>query len=1467
MNAPRIFLLSLTLTLLMLLSPANLHAVDCTQCPRDISEKLFGALQRPGNAGTEFYLTFLPCYVQGGAENRLMIYVAATSRTRVRVEIEGRGYVQEQYSSPNDIIAFVLDPGSGQAYSKLPQDEAPVEQVYRLAGIHITAGAPVVVYGVTRFSYTSDSFLGVPVQCLGKEYIVSSMADMSKMYSGFSLPSEVAVVGVYPGTQVSFTCGGPDPTVSVGGLRPGKTTSFTLNPGDVWVISNSKDSKEGDFSGSRIVSSKPVGVLSGNQCANVPTPIRWCDFISEMEMPTSLWGRHYLIPRYSNRKFGYYMKVQAAKANTHVDYNSSFWRLIQTSGGQEGTGWIYQRVDLDANNVVQLDADCPIDVMVFNPGQEDDNVITDPFQMVVVPVEQFQRYSVFCTPGLKGGAGFETNYMGIVFQLDTLTGTMPKDLEFATQVNGKLVWRQLSLTFGPGIASRDIYKGKVNGRRYAFKECILGAGSVYAIRCGTPFGCYLYGGSAYDSYGHPATGALVSPMGCDSIPPVVTYKIECDGSVGVVTKATVNDMPNDDAIRSNLSTIFLDPDSSSNYTLTYQPFVPGETRQTSWSLTVDDPEQDAIARVIFTDRAGNDTAITIRYFATKLSMSSDLNFAVMKKGDTLIKSIDLINNTNRAQHITKLVLRSSMMQTSQNGVFAIVGPALPFDLDPGAHQQIQVRCICNGDALVKDSIGVGTDCFFKIKRLLSVQSAKPVIAVSDIDFGTQLVNTASAPIPFTVASTGTVRLIVSAHSGVQPDESVFDISDLTNAGIDAAHPLALQDKSTAPNTKSFNVVFKPTTIKSYTAQIVFSSDATTVDSICVLKGVAVGAGLHVNAVDYGRRRIKRGPYTSDRQAQTTEIILRNSGNSDVKISRAEIITLSNNPSAFTTATGSALDLSAFNNILISAGSEYRRSIAYTPQTCSYDSVLINFVNDSPDTAVFVARGIGVIPHSETVDLAFGNYNLLSETGPRALPFFVRNLDTTTTPRWEFFDTLHISDIVDSSASGQQDIDISGAYSTLGFGYDKPSMNLPLVLAPGAQSLVTNGMFKPSTIVASVKAALHTVSDAEVEAVSNWSGSASGSVPSMSLSPLHFSPCAGETQILSTTLTNTSKDSISLEVPLELHFENGQLNSFRIVSQPSATIEKGQSAKIEIEYLAPLTAQSESVDLIVKAQSRGQVIYDTLHITTLVSRPLSSLQAAVINGEAIHETQQYFDYGIRLTTALDAARVQALSMRMSFNPSLIAVERQSGTNAVNVFVNAAGAAAGWTAQGDYTFIDETHAEIAIRLSGTSALMGGTGEELFHLRFQLLVAPSTLSQMNARINVGLDQVQAFYDEAMLRLNRCPDIQPIAGSINAYEVCARDIRMVSISTTQTQVLSTYPHPVGAAGSTIDISLAFESPTRLELVNSIGEVVEVLLDQSLHAGRYSLKFVPGRLSDGVYTLRLFGDGSVRTYPIVVAR
>ncbi len=79
-------------------------------------------------------------------------------------------------------------------------------------------------------------------------------------------------------------------------------------------------------------------------------------------------------------------------------------------------------------------------------------------------------------------------------------------------------------------------------------------------------------------------------------------------------------------------------------------------------------------------------------------------------------------------------------------------------------------------------------------------------------------------------------------------------------------------------------------------------------------------------------------------------------------------------------------------------------------------------------------------------------------------------------------------------------------------------------------------------------------------------------------------------------------------------------------------------------------------------------------------------------------------------------------------------------------------------------------------------------------------------------------------------------------------------------------YPNPLQSSGS-FSFSIPEASQVRIELLNVLGEQVQLLTDNQYEAGSYQLGIDDRGLVDGVYYLMLTADGAVKVQRVIIAR
>lgn len=1372
------------------------------------------------NIGTEFYFSFPPCYEEVfGSANNVVIYIGAWVRGKVRVEVPGKGFFRELYTIPNDVLEVVLTPAIGQPYTKSPTGDAPSEdQIYRQAGVHVVSEVPIAVYGVTRFQYTTDAFMAIPVSMLGTEYVVASYPDMSAMYPGYYLPSETVIVATQDNTQVFFTLYGNQYTRTRGGMRPGQTKSWVLHKGDVVAISSY--GPEADLSGSRIVATKPVAVVSGNQCANVPTYMRWCDFIVEMEIPTYAWGKTYFVtPIYGANRMrnqNSVIRIFAKEPNTKVYLDGQEFAVIPKGfGGLRGEAWLdIEDPDPSGPRPIVISADKPIYVVQYNKGQETDPPQpTDPFQMALPSLEQAQTHVIFCTPGARGGsvAPFPRKFINLVFPLNE-DGTVPTDLEFGEVIGGQLVWTPIRAKFDP---TRIPFAVRVNGRMWAFKLLKLPYDGVFQIRSRSgqnPFMAYSYGGSDYDSYGFVTTmafGKMLDPA--DTVPPLVVWQQGCDGSA----EGVVQDRPGDAAVRSNLASVRLDPDQSFNYELRLlDELVPGQTVSVRWRLEVVDPLMPARAVVVFEDRRGNDTCITVEYSPFVVQLRPGLvDYGVLKPGQQRVMEVE-VSVPAVAGYGPMRVTRFGL-KYGDRGFGFVQAPVLPMVVEPGQVVRFQIRFTAAAVGSFVDSVGIGDECRFGYVTELRARVEEPVIEASDYDFG-------QVPVGLEVSgwiqvrNTGQAELVITGYRG-PANGGVFRLVNWP--AISASSPLVLRPGQV----QTLQVNFAPAAVQRYTDAIVFVSDAQRVDSISLLAGEGIRAELVAQGYDWGRRRIGRGPYDDGGRSG---VWVKNVGTQAVTITDAVPLG---------STEGFVYNRGDFVGLTLQPGQERVIPVQFDPRQVGYYQVQLALQNTAGAPVTVTLRGVGIVPRVEmTPEVDFGT-TLVNAPVPNRGRVVIRCVG------WEFEDSLTISDIVGQPAGAIGETLVG--FGSLGFRYDKAGLGLPRVLQPG-DSIEFEGEFVAQR-AGLVQAELRLVSDAENndEAVCRWLGN--GMTQGLALSGAEATVCAGAEGEVVVRLENTGTAPIQVT---GIELQNATPGATFVLGAtapvPPFDLQPGEVRQIPVVYQVP-QAGRYGVDVVVRNTSSDRPeIRARVEVEALLFERRFRIAGGPWGGVA--GTQFWVPVEVEPGADLGQADITALRVRMQFEPTLI------GPDVTSIRVGAAGAGL----QVSDVVVSGDMLEFWLRAQPGQRFVGQAGE-LVRVLFTAYLSPWAV-----RTPIGL-QVEAPG-------NACVRFESQGSGFELLPVCAFNLRKVILSPQGYSLQQVVPQPVSRSGQgvcEVEFSVGMRGETELSVYDAMGQRVMSLVQGVLEAGVYRVEIPVRELAPGVYFYRLRSGPYVETRRLVIGQ
>ena len=146
-----------------------------------------------------------------------------------------------------------------------------------------------------------------------------------------------------------------------------------------------------DLTGSRIVSNKPLTVISGHECGSVPYNWFSCDHLAEHIPPTSTWGKEFLLVPNGGRNVGQYYKIVSSQSATTVirRCNSVTTTQTLTSAGSSFTFFT------SSTTYCSVVANKPVLVSNLAISSGNDN-IGDPIISILPSLDQYtNRYSFF----------------------------------------------------------------------------------------------------------------------------------------------------------------------------------------------------------------------------------------------------------------------------------------------------------------------------------------------------------------------------------------------------------------------------------------------------------------------------------------------------------------------------------------------------------------------------------------------------------------------------------------------------------------------------------------------------------------------------------------------------------------------------------------------------------------------------------------------------------------------------------------------------------------------------------------------------------------------------------------------------------------------------------------------------------------------------------------------------------------
>ena len=255
----------------------------------------------------------------------------------------------------------------------------------RMKGLRVYASGENSIYVLVIIRY---NFFGDFPQVIGygsyrvhhsnennyvSQYVYYAVSTDYGTTAGVNDRSNVLLIVNYENTSVSIT---PTRDISLPQdaqmdssqveVEVGTTHTVTLHSLQTLGFSNLLD-----LTGTKIVSNRPLTVITGHQCAQVPNDVGFCEPTYVHLPPTFIWGLEFLLTPFAGRTANQYYKLVTSINSTVVEYRCGTQARETLEGLGAGSGRL---LVIPSNSYCFLAASHPIFVVQHAPGFGTDNL-------------------------------------------------------------------------------------------------------------------------------------------------------------------------------------------------------------------------------------------------------------------------------------------------------------------------------------------------------------------------------------------------------------------------------------------------------------------------------------------------------------------------------------------------------------------------------------------------------------------------------------------------------------------------------------------------------------------------------------------------------------------------------------------------------------------------------------------------------------------------------------------------------------------------------------------------------------------------------------------------------------------------------------------------------------------------------------------------------------------------------------
>lgn len=323
------------------------------------------------------------------------------------------------------------------------------------------------------FSYSNDASLLLPSTAMTGNYRITS----AKGWPSPNVGAYFAITGTQDGTTVQVKNSGLGQILAGGGIQatgPNGLVTFPLARGEVVEVVYAASA---DPAGSLVYADKPVQVIAGMPCTQMPLGVAACDHIEESVFPAETLGKRYFVSVPTSPgggPVGHVVRIFGNVNGTQLSYpgiTPPGAPLSINAGQVVDLGQVSQDFEISGDHEFAV-ATFQLGAAIVDPFAID-QAKGDPAQSLATAVEQYRLKYVFLAP-----TDYDESYVDVV-----------QPLTAQVTVDGQtLALAPTPISSGFGIVRVPLGPGK-NG--------------AHVLTATEPVGIQVMGYGSYTSYQYP----------------------------------------------------------------------------------------------------------------------------------------------------------------------------------------------------------------------------------------------------------------------------------------------------------------------------------------------------------------------------------------------------------------------------------------------------------------------------------------------------------------------------------------------------------------------------------------------------------------------------------------------------------------------------------------------------------------------------------------------------------------------------------------------------------------------------------------------------------------------------------------------------------------------------------------------------------------------------------------------------